>query len=80
MKYPNPTFLNRASGIKHTRRNVIIIVSSVLAFIALILVFVFKLASDQKKYAKEYPELVGAATATTTETSEEESSETTVVE
>lgn len=67
MKYPNPTFLKKASKVKHTRRNRTIVVIVCLCLVTAIILFILKMASMQDKYRKDYPQLVGAATATTAE-------------
>lgn len=67
MKYPNPTFLKTASKVKHTRRNRTIIVIVCLCLVALVVLFILKMASMQEQYRKDYPALVGAATATYSE-------------
>lgn len=66
MKYPNPTFLNTAEKVRHTRRNITIIVIVCLCLITAVVLFVLKMASMQERYRQEFPELVGAATSTTT--------------
>ncbi len=79
MKYPNPTFLKTAQKVKHTRRNRTIAAIAVLCFLTLAVLFILKMANMQKKYKKDYPQLVGMATATTTtkETTETTTKETT---
>ena len=67
MKYPNPTFLKTASKVKHTRRTRLIIAIVCLCLITAAVLFVLKMASMQDKYRKDFPQLVGAATATTKE-------------
>lgn len=64
MRYPNPTFLQKASGIRHTRRNRTLIIIGVLLTVTLICVFVSRVAAMQDKYREKYPDLVGAATST----------------
>lgn len=78
MKYPNPTFLQKASKVRHTRRNRTIAVLSVLTALTLIIIFVSKVAAMQEVYRRDFPELVGAGTSTASETTTEE--ETTSVE
>lgn len=67
MKYPNPTFLKSAEKIRHTRRNRIVIITISVCVLALLSLFVLKMASMQEKYRKDFPELVGAATSESTE-------------
>ena len=74
MKYPNPTFLTKASSIRKTRHTRTIVILSVLTALTLIIAFVAYVASFQSEYEKRFPDLVGAATSTaspekTTETS-----------
>ena len=64
MRYPNPTFLQKASGIRHKRRNRTLIIIGVLLTLTLICIFVSRVAAMQDEYREKYPELVGAATST----------------
>lgn len=66
--YPNPTFLQKAEGIRDKRKKRTLIILVSVCFITLILVFVASVASKQAEYAKLFPQLVGKATATTTTT------------
>lgn len=66
MKYPNPTFLDTAENLKKTRRKRTLIIIVCLVVVVLVFLFVLKMASLQEQYRKDYPELVGAATATYT--------------
>ena len=64
-KRPNPTFLQKAEGLKNMRRKrTLIIALSVLA-VVLVVVFISSVASMQERYRESFPELVGAATSTT---------------
>lgn len=82
MKYPNPTFLQKASKIKHTRRNRAIAIIAIVAVVTFVCIFIGRVAAMQDKYRELYPELVGAATSTraSTESSEEETTTTTTEE
>lgn len=77
MKYPNPTFLQKASGIKHKRRNIAIVIISIITVVTLVCIFVNKVASMQDVYRESFPELVGAATSTKETTTEETTESTT---
>lgn len=82
---PNPTFLTKASGIKHKRHTRAVITCIVIAALSLITVFVMWGAHMQSIYKEKFPDMVGAATAThtkrtTEETSSESTSETTTEE
>ncbi len=66
MKYPKPTFLKTASKVRHARRTRTIIAIVCLCLIAAVVLFILKMASMQERYRKDFPQLVGAATATTT--------------
>ncbi|MBO4635545.1 MAG: serine hydrolase [Clostridiales bacterium] len=76
MKYPNPTFLQKASKVRHTRRTRTLIILVILGVITLAAIFVSRVAAMQDIYRRDFPELVGAGTSTaassteTTETSE----------
>ena len=64
-KRPNPTFLQKAEGLKNMRRKrTLIIILSVLA-VVLVAIFISSVASMQDKYRERFPELAGAATSTT---------------
>ncbi|HAW16584.1 MAG: serine hydrolase [Clostridiales bacterium] len=78
MKRPNPTFLTKAVEIREKRHHRARVIIIVLVVLTLLTVFILKVASMQKLYKEEYPELVGAGTSTagTTEESEEETRET----
>ena len=76
MKYPNPTFLQKAAGIKKKRHTRAIVTISVIAALGLITSFVMWGAHMQEIYREQFPEMVGAGTSTTTTTEETESSET----
>lgn len=80
--YPNPTFLQKAESIRHTRRNRTIVILSVLTICTLLVIFVVKIAAMQEEYRAKFPGLVGAATSTTTtkETTESETEEPTTAE
>ena len=67
-QYPNPTFLNKAEGIKKERHTKFVVGTAAVVLIALTAIFIRIGANMQKLYEQEYPELVGAATATTSET------------
>lgn len=66
MKYPNPTFLDTAENLKKTRRKRTLIIIVCLVVVVMVFLFVLKMASLQDQYRQDYPELVGAATATYT--------------
>ena len=66
-KRPNPTFLKKAEGIHEFRRKRTLIIIACISVVALVTAFIMSVASMQRRYAEEYPELVGAATSTTTE-------------
>ena len=69
-QYPNPTFLNKAEGIRKKRHTKIVAAAAVLVFIVLFVLFIRTGAKLERLYEQEYPDLVGAATAVTTEHSE----------
>ena len=69
-QYPNPTFLNKAEGIRKERHTKTVVAITALLLIALTVVFIRAGARMQTLYEQEYPDLVGAATATTTEDTE----------
>ena len=68
MKRPNPTFLTKAVEIKEKRHNRIKIAVIVIVILSLLTIFVIKVASMQEIYREQFPDLVGAGTATTAET------------
>lgn len=76
MKYPNPTFLQKAVGIRKKRHTRAIVISTVIVVMGLILSFVLWGAHMQEIYKKEFPDMVGAGTSTAN-TDKETSSETT---
>lgn len=59
MKYPNPTFIKQASGIKHGRRTRIIAAIAVITVVAAACWFINRMANMEKLYEEEYPDLVG---------------------
>ena len=63
-QYPNPTFLNKAEGIKKERHTRIVVAAAIVVLVALAAVFIKIGADMQRLYEQEYPDLVGAATAT----------------
>ncbi|MCQ2534060.1 MAG: serine hydrolase [Clostridia bacterium] len=63
MRYPNPTFLNKASDIRYKRGRLLFIAITCLVVLFTLGLFVYKIASMQEVYKREYPELVGAATS-----------------
>lgn len=65
-QYPNPTFLNKAEGIKKERHTKTIIAVAIVVFVALTALFIRIGANMQRLYEDQYPDLVGAATAATT--------------
>ena len=73
-QYPNPTFLDKAEGIKKVRHTRMIVIVSIIVLIALAAIMIRIGSNMQELYEQEYPDLVGAVTATTTETSAEPSS------
>ena len=72
-QYPNPTFLNKAEGIRKNRHTKMIVIISIIVLICLAALLIRIGANMQELYEQEYPDLVGAATATTAETSPETS-------
>lgn len=70
-QYPNPTFLNKAEGIRKNRHTKMIVIISIIVLICLAALLIRIGANMQELYEQEYPDLVGAATATTVETSPE---------
>ena len=69
-QYPNPTFLDKAEGIRKHRKTVLLTVIAA-AVLAVALVLLIRAGADmQERYRNEYPDLVGAATSTTSETTE----------
>ncbi len=68
MKYPNPTFLQKASSVKRARHTRVLIILTVLCVLTLITVFIANVAAMQREYAERFPELTGAATSTTKKT------------
>lgn len=72
-QYPNPTFLNKAEGIRKNRHTKMIVITSIIVLLALAAILIKIGANMQELYEQEYPDLVGAATATTAETVPEES-------
>ena len=78
MKYPNPTFLQKAAGIKKKRHTRAIVISAVIVVMGLLLTFVLWGAHMQDIYREQYPDMVGAGTSTTSSAdgTSEESSET----
>ncbi|MBP5180391.1 MAG: serine hydrolase [Clostridiales bacterium] len=69
-QYPNPTFLNKAEGIRKKRHTKLVIAVTVLVLVALFVLLIRTGARLEKQYEQEYPDLVGAATAVTTEHTE----------
>lgn len=67
-QYPNPTFLNKAEGIRKNRHTKMIVIISIIVLISLAAILVRIGAGMQELYERDYPDLVGAATATTVET------------
>lgn len=65
MRYPNPTFLNKASDIRYKRGRLLFIAITCLVVLFTVSLFIYKIASMQKIYEEKYPELVGAATSET---------------
>ncbi|MCQ2482265.1 MAG: serine hydrolase [Clostridia bacterium] len=63
MKYPNPTFLNKASDIRYKRGRLTIIIVTCLVVLLTAVLFVAKISSMQDYYREKYPNLVGAATS-----------------
>ena len=87
MKYPNPTFLQKAAGIKKKRHTRAIVISAVIAVMGLILAFISWGAHMQDIYRSEFPDMVGAGTSssgasdeTSTTASEETTTEETTTE
>ncbi len=62
MRYPNPTFLNKASDIRYKRGRLTIIIVTCLVVLLTVILFVAKISSMQDFYREKYPDLVGAAT------------------
>lgn len=69
-QYPNPTFLNKAEGIKKERHTKTVVAIAIVVLIALAAIFIKIGANMQELYEQEYPDLVGAATTTTAEPTE----------
>ena len=69
-QYPNPTFLNKAEGIKKERHTKTVVAITIVVLIALTAVFIKIGANMQRMYERDYPDLVGAATWTAAETEE----------
>lgn len=65
MRYPNPTFLNKASSIRYKRGRLLFITITCLVVLFTLGLFIYKIASMQEVYRKDYPQLVGAATSET---------------
>ncbi len=81
MRYnPNPTFLTKASGIRHKRLTRTLIVLAIVLVLSLATVFVMWEAHMQSIYKERFPDMVGAATATHTERTSKETSEETTTE
>lgn len=68
--YPNPTFLDKAEGIKKERHTKTVVAIAIVVLIALTAIFIKIGANMQKIYERDYPDLVGAADWTTSETTE----------
>lgn len=65
MRYPNPTFLSKASDIRYKRGRLILIVVTCLVVLLTLVLFISKISSMQEGYKERFPELVGAATSET---------------
>lgn len=71
-QFPNPTFLDKAEGIKKERHTRFVIGAAIVVLIVLSVIFIRAGAKMQEIYERDFPDLVGAATTTTTEPSETE--------
>lgn len=71
-QFPNPTFLDKAEGIKKERHTKFVIGAAIVVLIALMCLFIKIGADMQAVYERDFPDLVGAATTTTTEPTETE--------
>lgn len=68
-QFPNPTFLDKAEGIKKERHTRFVIGAAIVVLIVLSVIFIRAGARMQEIYERDFPDLVGAATTTTTEPS-----------
>ncbi len=73
-QFPNPTFLNKAEGIKKERHTRFVVIAVIVTVLILAGVFIKIGADMQSVYERDFPDLVGAATSTSTENTETERS------
>ncbi|MBR1796428.1 MAG: serine hydrolase [Clostridiales bacterium] len=74
-QYPNPTFLNKAEGIKKERHTKLIAAIVIVVLLVLLGLVIEAGARMQTIYEEDYPDLVGVATATTVDITETDSSQ-----
>lgn len=71
-QYPNPTFLDKAEGIKKERHTKFVVGAAAAVLIVLTVIFIKIGADMQAVYERDFPDLVGAATSTAASTAETE--------